>query len=77
LTFNGIHGVVAEEKEVFITIAVRISDPTCRTIIVEEHSEGRINKITQKWNVAYESKIGCVHNQNLSQIVFGMRNRGK
>jgi hypothetical protein len=27
--------------------------------------------------VAYESKIGCVHNQNLSQIVFGMRNRGK
>jgi hypothetical protein len=28
LTFNGLHGIVSQKRELFITTAVRTSDPT-------------------------------------------------
>jgi hypothetical protein len=41
LTFNGLHGVISQKKQLFITIVVRTSDPTKISVItkVKRHSD--------------------------------------
>jgi hypothetical protein len=34
LTFNGLHGVISQKMELFITTAVRTSNPTCLTTLI-------------------------------------------
>jgi hypothetical protein len=38
LTFNGLHGVISQKIVLFITTAVRTSDPTLQQWFLRQHS---------------------------------------